>query len=116
MTMKTIKLSGLSDKSVLVDEDQYEALSCYRWYGLNVKGSLTTYARTTIGRRHVYMHRLIMGMPKMGVVDHIDGNGLNNQRENLRLVTQKVNCQQARARQAYDAWKAGESQESGNRL
>lgn len=37
------------------------------------------------------MHRLIMGFPKHMVVDHIDGDGLNNRRSNLRLVTRAQN-------------------------
>lgn len=55
----------------------------------------TFYAVTDIGnpRRRVYMHRWILDAPDMMYVDHIDGNGLNNRRENLRLATAKQNSE-----------------------
>jgi hypothetical protein len=40
-----------------------------------------------------YMHREIAGTKSHHVTDHKDGNGLNNQRHNLRNCTQKTNCQ-----------------------
>ena len=39
----------------------------------------------------VLLHRLIMQAPKGMLVDHIDRNGLNNKRSNLRLCTKKQN-------------------------
>lgn len=36
-------------------------------------------------RKKIYLHRLLMGFPA-GLVDHRDGNGLNNRRENLRVA------------------------------
>lgn len=42
------------------------------------------------------MHRLILGAQKGQIVDHIDGNGLNNTRRNLRLCTSQENSFNAR--------------------
>lgn len=40
----------------------------------------------------VKMHRLLMGAKAGDIVDHIDGDGLNNCRSNLRIGTQSGNC------------------------
>lgn len=42
-------------------------------------------------RKHRKMHRLILGNPEGMMVDHIDGDGLNNRRSNLRAVTASQN-------------------------
>lgn len=90
----------------LVDEADYELIRPYRWYA--VRGTHTFYAQRTWfeshpadGRRHgrkhgVYhtekMHHLL-GKPTPGiVVDHVDGNGLNNSRANLRFCTRAQNA------------------------
>jgi hypothetical protein len=44
----------------------------------------------------VLMHRVIMGDPDGLYIDHIDGNGINNQRLNLRLATHAENLRNQR--------------------
>ena len=39
------------------------------------------------------MHRMLMNFPKGLIVDHINGDGLDNRRENLRTVTVPQNSQ-----------------------
>jgi hypothetical protein len=49
------------------------------------------YAYANIAGKRVYLHRFILHAPKGMEVDHIDHNGLNNVRSNLRLATHAQN-------------------------
>lgn len=71
----------------LIDDEDYSILISYNWHLHRGKG--TNYARTRLykGGPQFYMHRIIMNPPLGLTVDHKDGNGLNNQRSNLRLAT-----------------------------
>ena len=55
-----------------------------------------TNAKGSDGPRMPWMHRLIMAAPDGAEVDHIDGDGLNNRRANLRLATPMQNRQNRR--------------------
>lgn len=77
----------------LVDDEDYEFLNQWKWY-VTLKRN-TYYAERSLHKgktRHLKMHRLILGLddPKIQV-DHKDGNGLNNQRFNLRKATSGQN-------------------------
>jgi hypothetical protein len=81
----------------LVDDEDYYDLSKYRWYA-NKTGWNTYYAfRNTprqSGKQHlIRMHRVILNPPSDMEVDHINGNGLDNRKENLRIVTRRQNSQ-----------------------
>jgi hypothetical protein len=73
-------------KFVLVDDADYKWLSQSKWYFQH-----HGYATRNINGHARPMHRLIMGDPINIQVDHINGNKLDNRRENLRLCTHKEN-------------------------
>lgn len=88
--MQIITLYG--GAQALVDDEDAGLLRRSSWQ-IQISGTLR-YARRSTGPRGnttVYMHREIMRPPDGMVVDHIDGNGLNNQRSNLRVVTHSQN-------------------------
>lgn len=49
------------------------------------------YLAATYKQKHLVLHRLIMNTPKGFVTDHINGDKLDNRRENLRICTQQQN-------------------------
>tara|TARA_R110000850_G_scaffold134055_1_gene255224 strand:- start:3 stop:485 length:483 start_codon:yes stop_codon:yes gene_type:complete len=61
----------------------------------NSKDGAKEYLKTTVSGKFIYVHRLIwvyMTGDQPQVIDHIDGNSLNNKWANLRSVTQSINC------------------------
>jgi hypothetical protein len=91
--MKEIELTQA--KFALVDDEDYEKLIKYKWYAY--KGCSTYYSGRNDyvygKRKNILMHRVIMNEPINMLIDHIDGNGLNNCKSNLRIVTQRQNLQ-----------------------
>ncbi len=78
----------------IVDDEDYELLNSFKWSVTNCKGK-KKYAkrnepRGNGKRKAVLMHRQILGFP-LSQTDHINGNGLDNRKSNLRLVSQSEN-------------------------
>lgn len=77
----------------LFDEVDAELVAAHRWHVR--RGTHTNYvsrSTATNGKRQcVYLHREIMQAPQGVEVDHINGNGLDNRRVNLRLVSHAAN-------------------------
>lgn len=72
----------------MVDDEDYEKLKHYRWsYYKGTRG--TIYAHTHVNRVITKMHRMIMEITDPSIfVDHINGNGLDNRKCNLRIVNE----------------------------
>lgn len=75
------------EKTVYLDEQDYSLVKGKTFYVHHV-GQMF-YVR--INPHKVSLHRLIMKPPKGLVVDHVNRNGLDNRRENLRVVTIQEN-------------------------
>ena len=87
--MKTL-LSTKNEKILLSDED-YNAITIHTWY-VNKNGYAERQVQIAGKRKAVYLHYLIIGKPPEGkIVDHINGNKLDNRKENLRFITRQQN-------------------------
>lgn len=96
--MKEIRL-GNSGKVALVDDEDYDKVKGWAWCIRHNHGNDYAYAKTkgTYNRKCIVMHRLIMNAPKGTILDHIDHDGLNNQKSNLRFCTNSQNCMNRKA-------------------
>lgn len=97
-------------KYFVIDPTSPSGLSRIRgsWNGLTFKGKLghcgqvcgkngKSYWRIKFKNKTVPVHRIIMvlsgcSIPDGYVIDHIDGNSLNNNQDNLRIVSQAINA------------------------
>jgi hypothetical protein len=71
-----------------VDDEEYDALSKFKWYFMQVGYAARTDRST---KKLVYMHREIVGAENGRQVDHISGDKLDNRRSNLRIATNQEN-------------------------
>ena len=88
--MKEIALT--KSKVTIVDDGDFEGLNKYKWCANKIGN--THYAVRRSPREKsllVYMHRVILSAPVGLQVDHINHNGLDNCRCNLRLCTHAEN-------------------------
>lgn len=91
--MKEIKLN--KGYVAIVDDEDYDEVSQYTWYCKVDKKILYAERRTNAESRRstILMHRFILGL-RLGdkkIVDHINHDGLDNRRCNLRVCTQAQN-------------------------
>ena len=80
----------------MVDDADYETLNQFKWCAHNIYGRW--YAQTRIDSKPIKMHRFLLQPAPGDSVDHVDCNGLNNQRANLRVCTQSENNRNSRKR------------------
>ncbi len=85
----------------IIDEEDYKELVKYKWYPVVDPKNNTIYVSTTQdNHKTIIMHRFIMQLHgnniKNKMIDHEDHNGLNNQKENLRICTRSKNLQNSK--------------------
>jgi len=87
--MKKIELTN--GGFTLIDDEDYEKVSLYKWR----RDSLANHVVRTFGpknkRRLIRLHRYVMNAISGQIIDHIDGNVLNNQKTNLRIANKSTN-------------------------
>ena len=91
---REIKISGRKHAgTIIIDNEDYELISKHKWH---IRPDTNTfYAHgndyTVSPKTTIQMHRLIMNCPKNMIVDHINHNGLDNRKVNLRVCSDSSN-------------------------
>lgn len=101
--MEVIQINLTSKKypglKIKVDKEDYPLVKDYKWHPSKARSQRRDlfYALADIYRNGIRttisMHRLILKAKGGTVIDHINGDGLDNRKSNLRFVTQRVNTQ-----------------------
>lgn len=86
-----IRIELTQGKTAIIDDNDFDLVSKYKWY-FN-KGYA---ASSSMFSKKIYMHRVVANPPVGFQVDHINGNKLDNRKENLRCCTVKQNTQNVR--------------------
>jgi hypothetical protein len=99
--LKELCLNGKYGKGLyaLIDDDDYERVSVYKWWVMRPKHTMYVYTQIDDNGRKktIMLHRFIMNVSDPNVeVDHINGNGLDNRKENLRLCFNGENNRNSR--------------------
>ena len=89
--MKTIRLT--QGQVAVVDDYAYEGINQHKWCAHWSPNTNSFYATRGSDGKGVQMSRAILGVDSSLYVDHVNGNTLDNRRENLRLVTARQNAQ-----------------------
>lgn len=75
----------------IVDDEDFDSLSLFNWH-LSTDGYAERTERHGRGvRESIFMHRVVAGTPRGMCTDHINGNTLDNRKENLRICTKAQN-------------------------
>lgn len=107
--MKKIKLT--KNKYALVDDCDFELINSFKWTTRVIKNVHSTefyaYRRIVSKNETIHMHRFIMGLKKgdKKMIDHVNGNGLDNRRSNLRLCTLQENMRNRRGWGSISSYK-----------
>lgn len=86
-----IKITDMSNLKydVLVDLDDLEKIKKYKWH--IKKSTNTNYAISSKGDNKLFIHRLVLNYEGDLDVDHINHNGLDNRKNNLRIISHSKN-------------------------
>ncbi len=90
--MKNIKLT--KGHLAIVDDDDFEKINLLSWHYQPKCNTGYAIGHIRVGGKSSTrrMHRMILNANNGDIVDHINGNGLDNRKENLRIVSHKLNC------------------------
>jgi hypothetical protein len=82
------------NRELLFDVEDFDLIYTSAWYiHTNKKNGYEVVKASSGNLRGKSAHRVLMNFPKNKLVDHMNGNTLDNRKSNLRITTSKVNSQ-----------------------
>lgn len=91
-------------KFAIISPEDYDRINQHKWTAIQHKR--TWYAVCNLAGHNVYLHRFILKAPKGIDVDHLNGDGLDCRRSNMRLATRSQNIANSRKRRGCTSrWK-----------
>ncbi len=87
MKLLDISTRKFPNTFTMVDDEDFEVLNKWKWSAVSRKSQVRATRTTGKPKRNILIHRAIMNAPNGVLVDHINGDPLDNRRDNLRLCT-----------------------------
>ena len=109
--MNKIRLSN--DKLTLVDKKDFITYNKFKWHCIKRGRHFHVYRRSN--NKTIYLHREILKAKKGQIVDHINRNGLDNRRSNLRIVNKSKNANNAVYRHNTSGYRGVSMRKNENR-
>lgn len=107
--MKEVLLT--KGRRALVDDEDFEKVIGLKWH-LSLSGNGMPYA---LNSKAGGMHRFLMGAIKGQYVDHVNGDGLDNQKDNLRICSLKENTRNKKHFKSRSGYKGVVWHEEGHK-
>jgi hypothetical protein len=103
--VKSVKVELTKGAEAIIDIDDLEKVIEGNWWHLSKAGYAAKHEMVDGKSTMIYMHRLVIGAKKGEVVDHVNGDKLDNRRNNLRIVTQHQNCYNSKPKGSTSKYK-----------
>jgi hypothetical protein len=89
----------IKNYNITIDDEDWDLIKRYNWHLANKKGTIYIMAFDKINDKKVTIQlaRVILNAPKGKIVDHINGDTLDNRKHNLRLADKRTNAQNMRS-------------------
>ena len=85
------------NRYALIDDEDYARVKKHTWtFDDSYRGC--TYVRTDVGRKKIFLHRFVLKYDGTLDVDHVNHDGLDNRKSNLRICVHRANCLNQRRR------------------
>ena len=101
MSNKVLTYSRISKTDKLIEftysESDKDTVESHKWH-INKCGYVVRTQQKNNKHTCLYLHRVLMSPPSTKIVDHIDGNPLNNTRENMRVCFKQQNSMNQKKR------------------